>query len=397
MRRLAVAAILLLAVAASAHAEGMPQLDFANPLMLAQIVWATLIFVGLYLLLGHWALPQLGSVLQLRADTIAADLDAARAAKAQADGAVAEMTTATRDAQARAQAEVNDAVTAARAQQAEQAATLGAELDRQLAEAEQRIGAARQAAMGALREVAGDAAGALVSRLTGRSPEPAGLIARCPTRWLPGLRRSGKPMEEHHGFFGDPRTWVAAAFVIFFIIFGRTLRKAVVGMLDKRAETVRAELAEATRLRKEAEALLADATARREAAMTEASRVLESAKAEAARVAATTAEETRAAAARRERMALDRIAAAEKQAVTDVRLAAADVAASAAARLIREDFGADADRELVDHAIRRRPVGADAAGCLSTRRLLGAVEQSKDRDRFVLVPIDDDVRRAVDD
>ena len=157
--------------------------------------------------------------------------------------------------------------------------------------------------------------------------------------------------EPHHGFFDDPRLWVAVAFVIFFVIFGRTIRKALFAMLDKRAETVRAELAEATRLRREAEALLADATAQREAAMTEASRVLESAKAEAARVAQTTAEETRAAAARRERMALDRIAAAEKQAVTDVRLAAADVAATAAARLIREEFGPGADRELVDHAI----------------------------------------------
>ena len=175
MRRLTATTGIFLVAASSAHAEGMPQLDFGSPLMLAQIVWATLIFVGLYLLLGHWALPQLGSVLQMRADTIAADLDAARAAKAQADGAVTEMTTATRDAQARAQAQVNEAVSTARAQQAEQAATLGAELDRQLAEAEQRIGAARQAAMGALREVAGDAAGALVSRLTGRSPDPASL------------------------------------------------------------------------------------------------------------------------------------------------------------------------------------------------------------------------------
>ncbi len=158
-------------------------------------------------------------------------------------------------------------------------------------------------------------------------------------------------MEEHHNFFADPRTWVGVAFVIFFVIFGRTIRRALFAMLDKRAETVRAELAEATRLRREAEAMLADATARREAAMTEAKRVLESAKAEAARVAQTTADETRAAAARRERMALQRIAAAEKQAVTEVRLAAADVAATAAARLIRDEFGADADRTLVDHAI----------------------------------------------
>lgn len=158
-------------------------------------------------------------------------------------------------------------------------------------------------------------------------------------------------MDEHHGFFANPRTWVAIAFVIFFVIFGRTIRKALVAMLDKRADTVRAELAEAARLRAEAEALLADATKQREAALAEAGRLLDNARAEAVRVGEAAAEETRSAATRRERMAMDRIAAAEKQAVTDVRLAAADIASTAATRLIREEFDADADRALQDHAI----------------------------------------------
>jgi F-type H+-transporting ATPase subunit b len=153
-------------------AEGMPQLDFANPLMLAQIVWLAIIFYALYLLLGRWALPQVAEVLAMRASTIREDLDVARAAKLRADAAVTELTAATREAHARAQAQVNEAVASARADQARQAASLGADLDRQLAEAEERITAARTAAMGALRQVAGEAAGVLVARLTGQTPEP---------------------------------------------------------------------------------------------------------------------------------------------------------------------------------------------------------------------------------
>ena len=168
-------AALLTSAPTAFAAEGMPQLDFANPLMMAQIVWATLIFVVLYVLLDQWALPKVEVVLRQRADTIAADLEAARLAKAQADGAVAELTMATRDAQAKAQAQLNEAVAAVRAQQSAQAATLSAELDRQLAEAEQRIGAARKAAMAALPEVAGETASTLVSRLTGRPPTQQGL------------------------------------------------------------------------------------------------------------------------------------------------------------------------------------------------------------------------------
>jgi F-type H+-transporting ATPase subunit b len=65
-------------------------------------------------------------------------------------------------------------------------------------------------------------------------------------------------------FFAEPRTWVAIAFIIFFVLFGKRLWQALAAMLDKRSEAVRAELAEAQRLRQEAEAMLTDARARRE-------------------------------------------------------------------------------------------------------------------------------------
>jgi len=158
------------ALAAGETKGGMPQLDFANPLTTAQVVWLAIIFVVLYLLLSRWALPQVGAVLEMRASRIQGDLQAAHAAKASADAAVAELTAATREAQATAQAEINTAVTAANAAAAAQAATLNARLEKQLAEAEQRIAAARASAMGALRNVATDTASAVVTRLVGSAP-----------------------------------------------------------------------------------------------------------------------------------------------------------------------------------------------------------------------------------
>lgn len=150
---------------------GMPQLDFANPLTISQVVWLAIIFLVLYLLLSRWALPQVSEVLEMRANRIQADLEAAHAAKAQADAAVAELTAATRDAQATAQAEIAGAVAAAKDAAAAQAATLNTRLEAQLAEAESRINAARSSAMGALRSVATDTATAVVSRLVGTAPE----------------------------------------------------------------------------------------------------------------------------------------------------------------------------------------------------------------------------------
>src|SRR5579862_6830319 len=94
----------------------------------------------------------------------------------------------------------------------------------------------------------------------------------------PRWRRAGKPEEGAMAeFFTEPRSWVAIAFVVFFVLFGKKLWTVVRDLLDQRAETVRAELAEAQRLRTEAEAMLRDARTRRETALADAQKLLEGA------------------------------------------------------------------------------------------------------------------------
>jgi F-type H+-transporting ATPase subunit b len=150
----------------------MPQLDFANKLTTSQVVWGAIIFVVLYVLAARIALPQVGAVLEQRAAHIASDLEAARAAKAAADAAVAEMTQATREAHATAQARIAESLATAKAAAEAQAAEVNARLDREIAAAETRIGAARAAALGALGEVATATAQAVVARLTGATVSP---------------------------------------------------------------------------------------------------------------------------------------------------------------------------------------------------------------------------------
>jgi F-type H+-transporting ATPase subunit b len=177
MRRVFAASALLLLPSAAMAEGGMPQLDFANPLTTWQVIWGAVIFVIFYLLVSRWGLPQVAGVLEMRASTIARDLDAARGAKVAADGAVAELNDAIRAAQAGAQAEINRAIDAAKASAAEQAARLNARLDAQLKSAEQQIGAARATALGALRQVATETATTLIGRLTGAAPDRGALDA----------------------------------------------------------------------------------------------------------------------------------------------------------------------------------------------------------------------------
>lgn len=162
-------------------------------------------------------------------------------------------------------------------------------------------------------------------------------------------------------FWSDPRSFVALAFVIFFVIFGRKIWGVLTGMLDKRAAEVRAELAEAQRLRQEAEAMLRAANQQRAEAIADAQALLIGAKGEAIRLAAAAGAEAEASAKRRERMAMDRIAAAEKAAIDDVRMIAADIATTAARDIIRDGLSAEADAALVDRAITGLPAALRAA------------------------------------
>jgi F-type H+-transporting ATPase subunit b len=161
----------------------------------------------------------------------------------------------------------------------------------------------------------------------------------------------------HHyeHFYLDPKFWVAVSFVIFLLLVGRMAWAKLTGMLDARAEQVKTDLAQASRLRVEAEALLKQAEADRAAAMTEAAELLARAKVEAQRVGEAAAAEAEVSAKRRERMALDRIAAAEAGAVAEVRGAAAEIAVAAARSVIAERVDAKTDAALIDSAVASLP------------------------------------------
>lgn len=171
------AAVMALAPS-SAWADTMPQMNFQNPLTLDQVYWMVAILVVLYLLLSRWGLPEIGKVLENRAAVIAADLAAARAAKLDADKAVAALHATVAQARAAAGAEVAKAVTDAKAKAAAEASALAEKLDAKLAAAEAQIAVARASAMAAIKPVAAEAADTILLKLTGQTPDNAALATR---------------------------------------------------------------------------------------------------------------------------------------------------------------------------------------------------------------------------
>lgn len=130
--------------------------------------------------------------------------------------------------------------------------------------------------------------------------------------------------------------WVGVALVIFLAIlvkFG--VPKMIVKGLDARGEKVAQELAEARRLRQEAEKLLAEYDSKRKAAEAEAAEIVSSANDEAKRLAAEAEAKLADFVARRTKAAEEKIAQAESQAEAEVRAAAAEAATKAAENILR--------------------------------------------------------------
>jgi F-type H+-transporting ATPase subunit b len=172
-------ALTLSMVPFAAMADGtMPQMDFHNPLTLSQVVWMVVIMVALYVTLSKWGLPQIGSVLENRASKIKHDLEAARAAKAEADRAVAALNATMQQARSKAQADIAKAETDAKAKALEDAKALNAKLDAQLEHSERQIAQAHNAALAAIKPVASETASTMLLRLVNKLPDQAVLDAQ---------------------------------------------------------------------------------------------------------------------------------------------------------------------------------------------------------------------------
>jgi F-type H+-transporting ATPase subunit b len=136
----------------------------------SQLLWLTLTFILLYVLMSKVALPRIGAILADRRRRIAEDLAAAQRFKEQSEAANAAYQKSLADARARAQAIANET---RQRQAAEVEATnkrLEAQLHEKLAAAEQSIAATRTAAMSNVGSIAAETAAAIVERLIGTAP-----------------------------------------------------------------------------------------------------------------------------------------------------------------------------------------------------------------------------------
>jgi F-type H+-transporting ATPase subunit b len=150
----------------------------------------------------------------------------------------------------------------------------------------------------------------------------------------------------------DAEFFVAAGFAIFvgLMIYYGMHRKIAAG-LDKRGERIAADLAEAARLRSEAEALLKSFENRRAEAQAEAEALVAQAHAEAQRIADEAHARMTEFVQRRTKQAEEKIGLAEVQAAAEVKAAAAEAAIKAAEAILRSEAQGAFGAELVARSI----------------------------------------------
>lgn len=150
----------------------------------------------------------------------------------------------------------------------------------------------------------------------------------------------------------NAESFVAFGFILFVGLLAYLgVHKSLNAALDKRGDRIKSELAEAERLRAEAEAVLASFGKRLEEAEAEAAAVVKQAQADAESLAGDAAERLAEFIKRRTKQAEEKIAAAETQATADVRAAAADAATKAAAIVLQGEARGSFGDELVTKSI----------------------------------------------
>lgn len=152
---------------------------------------------------------------------------------------------------------------------------------------------------------------------------------------------------------GNTNFIVMVSFLIFvgvLVYFG--VPKIITGMLDKRADQIRADLDEARALREEAKTILASYERKKKEVQEQADRIVAKARDEAVAAAEQAKADLKAAIARRLASAEERIASAESAAVREVRERAVQIAVAAAGEILAKQMTPETAAASIDASIR---------------------------------------------
>ena len=148
----------------------MPQFDPNT--FTPQLFWLLATFAVLFVAMWRHALPRISGILEARRQRIGSDLEKAAALKVETEQVAAEYEKALAEARDKAAAALKQAGAEMAAEAAKRHESFGKELAARTGEAEQRIATARDGALGNIKTVAEETAGAATAKLIGIELSP---------------------------------------------------------------------------------------------------------------------------------------------------------------------------------------------------------------------------------
>lgn len=146
--------------------SGMPQLD--ADWFSTQVFWLIVTFAFLYLLLARSVLPRIHTVLESRQNKITHDIDRAEQLRNEAEEARESYERALKESRNKAQALIAESAALMEKSSTARHAELDRKLEKQLADAEASIAAAKADALATLAPVSKELAQQIVEKLTGQ-------------------------------------------------------------------------------------------------------------------------------------------------------------------------------------------------------------------------------------
>tara|TARA_B100000965_G_C19552700_1_gene740768 strand:- start:534 stop:1013 length:480 start_codon:yes stop_codon:yes gene_type:complete len=143
-------------------------------------------------------------------------------------------------------------------------------------------------------------------------------------------------------------TWVAIAFVIFFILIGRKSFKILSDILDQRKESIKEELEQAIQLREEAQSELNDSIIKQKEINTEIEKILVEAKETAKKIKLEAEEKAKDIVKRKEEQAKEKINASQADTIKKIKQIGSRVAILASENYIKENIDDASSKRMLE-------------------------------------------------
>lgn len=155
-------------VPADGHKAVFPPFDSSK--FEAQLVWLAITFIILYVIISRMALPRIGEVLEERQDRIQKDIDEANRLKEETDKAIATYEEALASARQKANKIADETRAKLKAEINSEQKAVEDKIAKKTADAEKRIGEAKEQAFGEVKNIAQSTTSLIVEKLLGTKP-----------------------------------------------------------------------------------------------------------------------------------------------------------------------------------------------------------------------------------